>query len=192
MNRGHGDKLSRKQEAAVSALLMHGTIGEAAKSIGIHDVTLRRWMLLPSFREAYREAACQLVESALGRLQAITGEAVDCLHRNLSNADARIAVRAAIATLDHAFKAAEVLELAAEIQKLKAQLTELSRVNLLPHAGSFPDTRAGAAADGPGLAGPSAIAGGPGADPGASGDDAGPLATDAAALFGEEDLDVGQ
>ena len=40
--RGHGDKLERKTEAAIVALLAHPTMPEAAKAAGVSETTLWR------------------------------------------------------------------------------------------------------------------------------------------------------
>ena len=56
MPRGHGEKLTRKQEQAVSFLLTAPTIGKAAALAGVSARTLRNWMKLPAFAEACRQA----------------------------------------------------------------------------------------------------------------------------------------
>jgi len=60
---------------------------------------------LPAFRTAYRHARLELIEAAVGRLQAATGQAVETLlavaRQGRRDGDR---VRAAIALLDHAYK----------------------------------------------------------------------------------------
>jgi hypothetical protein len=41
---GHGQKLSRKKESAIAALISLPTIGDAAKLVGIGEKTLFRWL----------------------------------------------------------------------------------------------------------------------------------------------------
>ena len=53
---GHGEKLNRKQEQAVVALLTEPTIAKAAEAIGVGEKSLRRWMNLEQFGETYRQA----------------------------------------------------------------------------------------------------------------------------------------
>jgi hypothetical protein len=79
-----GSKLERQQEQAIAALLTEKTHAEAAARVGIAPATLQRWLLLPEFRSAYREARRQVVEAAVGRLQAASAKAVDALERNLT------------------------------------------------------------------------------------------------------------
>ncbi len=73
--KGHGEKLSRKQESAIAALLSAPTIKEAARTSGISEVSLWRWLQLPEFAIAYRAARRQVVERAVSELQAAAGEA---------------------------------------------------------------------------------------------------------------------
>jgi hypothetical protein len=114
MSRGHGDKLDRLQEQALVALLEKPTIGEAAAAVGVNEKTLRAWLKDPTFAAAYRQTRRELVETAVGRIQAATGTAVDTLLAVAkSGAKDSDRVRAAVALLDHAFRAltdADVLD----------------------------------------------------------------------------------
>jgi hypothetical protein len=105
MTRGHGDKLDRLQEQALVALLEKPTIGEAAAAVGVNEKTLRAWLKDSTFAAAYRQTRRELVETAVGRIQAATGTAVDTLLAVAkSGAKDSDRVRAAIALLDHAFR----------------------------------------------------------------------------------------
>lgn len=108
---GHGEKLSRKQEQAIAALLACRTIGNAAGKAGIAERTLRTWLKLPAFLVAYRAARRELVEGAVSRMQAATGQAVDTLVA-VAKDGPRPAdrVRAAVAILDHAFRGLELAD----------------------------------------------------------------------------------
>ncbi len=53
---GHGAKFGRKKEEAIAALLTQRNIEEAARSIDVAPKTLLRWLQVPEFRKAYREA----------------------------------------------------------------------------------------------------------------------------------------
>src|ERR1019366_4594498 len=61
----HGSKRGRKQEAAIAALLSCSNLEEAALTAGISAVTLRRWLKIPEFVEAYREAKRSLLAQTL-------------------------------------------------------------------------------------------------------------------------------
>src|SRR5262249_15588257 len=103
--RGHGQKLSRKQEALIAALLTESTHAAAAAKAGVSEATLHRWLHLSEFQAAHRRARRELVEGAVGRIQAATGQAVDTLlavaRDGAKDCDR---VRAAVALLDHAFR----------------------------------------------------------------------------------------
>jgi transposase-like protein len=53
---GQGEKFGRKKEDAIAALLTQRNIEEAAKAAGIGANTLLRWLNVPEFQAAYREA----------------------------------------------------------------------------------------------------------------------------------------
>lgn len=109
---GHGQKLTSKQEVLIAALLTEPTHAAAAAKAGIGQTTLYRWMHLPAFRAAYRRARRELVESAVGRIQAATGQAVETLlavaRQGRRDGDR---LRAAIALLDHAARGLENADL---------------------------------------------------------------------------------
>jgi hypothetical protein len=98
-------ELTRRQEAAIVALLSEPTHARAAERAGVSEPTLRRWLRLPAFRAAYLRARRELVEGAVGRIQAATGTAVDTLlavaKDGAKDADR---VRAAVALLDYSFR----------------------------------------------------------------------------------------
>jgi hypothetical protein len=102
---GHGQKLTSKQEALIAALLTEPNHAAAAIKAGVGKTTLYRWMRLPEFRAAYRQARRELVEGAIGRIQAGTGKAVEALLDVACNGRRDgDRVRAAIALLEHAFR----------------------------------------------------------------------------------------
>jgi hypothetical protein len=105
LHEGHGQVLTSKQEALLAALLTEPTYAAAAAKAGVGQTTLYRWMNLPAFRDAYRQARRELVESAIGRIQGATGQAVETLlavaRGGRRDSDR---VRAAIALLDHALR----------------------------------------------------------------------------------------
>jgi hypothetical protein len=104
--RTHRQELSRKQQKLIAALLTERTHAAAASQAGVSEATLHRWLNVPAFRAAYRQARRRLVEAAIARLQAATGHAVDALlavtKDGKKDSDR---VRAAVALLDHAFQA---------------------------------------------------------------------------------------
>lgn len=101
--KGHGQKLDSRQEAVIAALLTEPTYSAAAKTAGVSETTLYRWLHMPAFRAAYRSARRELIEAAVGRIQAATGQAVETLvavaRQGRREGDR---VRAAVALLEHA------------------------------------------------------------------------------------------
>ena len=67
--KGHGSKFSRKQEAAILALLTQRSVEEAARVAGIGTQTLYRWMKEPEFDAAYRRARRAAFGQSIARLQ---------------------------------------------------------------------------------------------------------------------------
>ncbi|MFN2513842.1 MAG: transposase family protein [Pyrinomonadaceae bacterium] len=120
--RGHGDKLDRKTEAAIVALLAHPTMAEAAKAAGVSETTLWRWLQRDDFRKKYREAQDKVFDDALGSLQGASTEAVSCLRRNLSCGNPSAEVHAARTILDYTLKARELFNLKNRIALLEAAL----------------------------------------------------------------------
>ena len=118
-----GEKLSRKHEQAIAALLTCDSITAAAAACGIAEATLHRWLKDKSaFQAAYREARRAVVQFAVVQVQRATAEAVETLravmHDSASPASARVS--AAKTILDTAIKAVELEDLEARIVALEA------------------------------------------------------------------------
>ena len=121
---GHGEKRSRRGEAAISALLTCPTLEAAAERAGIGQSTLRGWLRDPAFQGRYRQARRQVVEQAVSALQRATGAAVDALARNLTCGTPTAEIAVARAILDQAFRGMELIDLAERLERLEAQLGE--------------------------------------------------------------------
>jgi len=126
--KGHGAKFSRKKEEAIIALLTQRNVEEAAKSIGISTQTLVRWMQVPEFDKAYREARRAAYGQATARLQQATSAAVSTLLKIMvdTNAPPSTRVRAADSVLDHAKQAIEIEDVEVRVAALE-QAAELSK-----------------------------------------------------------------
>jgi len=123
---GHGSKLGRKREEAIAALITCPSVEKAAQAIDVNAKTLRTWMQMPEFEEAYRQArrdhAAQLSAQfqqecplALGTLLAVM---VDQKARHASR------IRAAICTVQFAVQAGALEELQARVRRLEQQQSE--------------------------------------------------------------------
>ena len=122
---GHGEKLSRKQEQAIVALLTCGSILEAATQCQVDESTVRRWLKEERFQCAYREARRQVVQQAMVQLQQATGQAVQTLQEVMQAPDAPASARvsAAKTVLEVAVKAVEVEDLEARVSALEAAMS---------------------------------------------------------------------
>ncbi len=121
-SKGHGEKLTRKAEQAIAALLEHPTMAEAARSCGVSERSLWRWLQRDDFQKRYREAQRAVVDSAITKLQAATLRAVETLERNLTCGNFFAENAAAQAILTHSFKAIEMRELQEQIDEIKTLL----------------------------------------------------------------------
>jgi hypothetical protein len=119
---GHGEKLTRKQEQAVAALLTSRTVGQAARKVGISERTLRNWLADESFVRAFRAARKRILDHTIAQLQGASGRAVKTLIRNLSCGKPSAEIRAALGILDKGLVGAEIADLAAELEQIKASL----------------------------------------------------------------------
>lgn len=124
---GHGEKLTRKQEQALVALLAEPTIADAARTTGIGEKTLRRWLQLPEFRVAYRAARQEVFGAAVSRLARIAGKAVDALDKHLDAERPGDSIRAASIILDHARQALELDDVIVRIEALEQQHAQPQR-----------------------------------------------------------------
>ncbi len=116
---GHGEKLSRKQEQAVAALLQHGSIAEAASAAGVNEKTLRLWLRIPVFAAEFRAARSQVVEQAVGALQQLTGKAVRTLADAMDESHAPSRVRAAVEVLKLAVAGVQLIDLVERVEALE-------------------------------------------------------------------------
>jgi hypothetical protein len=108
--KGHGEKLSRKQELAIAALLSEPTVSAAAAKVGVGEVTLWRWQSDPSFKKAFRAARREAMEKATAFLQQSSWAASTTLVRLLGAGSESVRLRAATAILDQANKGLELLD----------------------------------------------------------------------------------
>jgi len=121
---GHGQKLSRKKEQAIAALLSQLSIGGAAKQVGIGEKTLFRWLQLDDFQRAYKNARRRVIDQAIAKIQYVLSEAVQTLLNVMSDgtAPASARVSAARALLDIGFKVVEIQDLESRIEKIEKNL----------------------------------------------------------------------
>ena len=127
--KGHGDKLSRKREQAISALLTAPTVGDAAEVVGIGSSTLHRWLHEVEFRAAYLMARREIVGHTTSMLQQASARAVgtliDVMEDEQSPPSSRVA--AARAVLDLAYRGLEMEDLSARLDRLEGMRGVIAR-----------------------------------------------------------------
>ena len=126
--RAHGEKLSRKHEQTIAALLTCDSITAAAADCGVAEATVHRWLKDVVFQTAYREARRAVVQHAIAQVQRATGDAVETLRSVMQDREAPASARvsAAKAVLETAVKAVELEDLEARIAALEAASEERS------------------------------------------------------------------
>ena len=118
---GHGAKFGRKKEAAIAALLSQRNVEEAARAVGISPNTLLRWMKIPEFEKAYREARRAAVSQTNARMQQATGAAAATILKLMVDPSvaASVRIRASECVLNHAAKAIEIEDIEARVSELE-------------------------------------------------------------------------
>jgi hypothetical protein len=119
---GHGEKLGRKQEEAIAALLSQRNIEEAGRAAGVGTRTLIRWLKLPEFGKEYRKARHEAVHQSVARLQQATGAAATIVLKLMTdpNVPAAVKLRAAECVFDRAFKGVELEDIEVRLAALEA------------------------------------------------------------------------
>jgi len=109
-------------EKALTALLGSASIADAAIKCGLSVRTLYRYLEDEDFRKEYRAARRALVENSIGQIQAVTGEAVETLRRNLTCENPSVEVRSAQIILDTATKGIELLDIIERLEVLEYEI----------------------------------------------------------------------
>ena len=118
---GHGTKFGRKKEETIAALLSQRNVEEAARFVNIGTKTLLRWLQLPEFDRAYREARRAAFSQSIARLQQASSAAAATLLKIMVDPTAPAAsrIRAADSVLGHGAKAIEIEDIEARVSELE-------------------------------------------------------------------------
>jgi hypothetical protein len=118
---GHGPRFEQKMEPAIAALLSHRNVEDAARAVGISVNTLRRWMQVPEFQAACREARRKILSQAIGQLQNAAGVAAKTVLKIMVDptVPAGVRLRAAEVVLEQAVEAGEMEETEDRLTKLE-------------------------------------------------------------------------
>jgi len=117
-------KIGRKQEEAIVALLAQRSVDEAARVAKISSRTLYRWLNEPEFDRAFRRARRTAFSQSVARLQQGSSAAATTLLKTMidPSTPASVRVRAAECILNHSAKAIE-------LEDIEARLAELERAS---------------------------------------------------------------
>ncbi len=78
--------ITTKQQKAIAALLSERTARDAAKTAGVGERTLYKWLGEPGFREALRSAEADILDDVTRRLTAGQRLALDTLEKLIQSA----------------------------------------------------------------------------------------------------------
>jgi hypothetical protein len=121
MSRTAGE-LTRRQEHALTALMKHGIIAQAARASNVPESTLRRWLRSDAeFVRAYRDMRRKVTEHANALLQQASSEASAKLITMMRDASlpANVQLSAAIQILDRS-AASEIEQRVAALEDRRA------------------------------------------------------------------------
>jgi len=115
------EKLTRKQEQAILALLSNRSVEDAAKACHTPVRTLFRWLKERDFDAAYRTAKKASFGQGIARLHHLTSAAVSTLGKVMLDPATPPAtkVRAADSILNHTIKAIETEDIEARVAELE-------------------------------------------------------------------------
>src|SRR6516164_5060560 len=113
---GHGEKLTRRMEAAIAALVTEPTAEAAAARAGVSPATLRRWQGRALLQHAYRLARQAVLEESVARLVKAAVKATDKLERLLDSRKPAVQLRAAVAILDRPVRGVQLCDFEARIR----------------------------------------------------------------------------
>jgi transposase-like protein len=117
-------KLTPVQERAIVALLSHANTRTAAKSVGVDEATLWRWLQDKDFHKRYIDLRRECVSQSIARLQQASTEAVNTLREIVRDKKqpAPSRVSAAKAIIEFSMKSVELEDLEQRVCELEAAM----------------------------------------------------------------------
>ena len=107
------------KQKALTALLNSPTITDAAKTCGLSEATIYRYLSEDDFKKEYRNARREVVENSITQIQRITHKAVETLEKNLNCGKPSDENRAAQIILDNAIKGVELVDVMERLEVLE-------------------------------------------------------------------------
>jgi hypothetical protein len=129
---GHGEKFASRKDEAITALLSHRTVEDAARAIGVAEKTLRRWLKRSDFEAELAAARQEKYQQARAWLEHGTGAAASIILKITLDptVSASVRLRAAQFVVTQASKTFEQDVIIARITDLE-QVAEKSKLG--PH-----------------------------------------------------------
>ena len=116
--------LSRRQQSALPVVAATPTLAQAARSSGIGESTLYRWLEDPLFREELIRLRQEAADLAKRELQGVMLRSVSVLAEALEDPDIAIRLRAARYGMSFAVQISEVEKLKADLHAVEDGLTQ--------------------------------------------------------------------
>lgn len=113
-----------REQAVIAALLSSGSIGAAAKVVGLSEKTVDRMLAERPFQLAYRAARSRLTQHAIGILARGTTQAVGTLIQLLKSKDQAVQCRAALGIVKLALGALETEDMAERLEAVEELLAQ--------------------------------------------------------------------
>jgi len=112
--------LTKRQRAAIAAILGTATLAEAAGQVHVTRRTLYRWLGQAEFRASLADAQADALGVVVARMTSLLGAALDVIGLDLGpGVDGKVRLRAAGLVLAHYAGLAEFLDLASRVEKLE-------------------------------------------------------------------------
>ena len=116
--------LSRRQQSALPVIAATPTLAQAARSSGIGESTLYRWLEDPQFRDELIRLRQEAADLAKRELQGVMLRSVSVLAEALEDPDVAIRLRAARYGMSFAVQISEVEKLRADLQAVEDGLSQ--------------------------------------------------------------------
>ena len=118
--------LSTRQEKVLALLISEPSVKEAAKTAGIGERTLHRWLKNEAFAAAYRDARTNAVRQAMGQIQAAMGTAVRTLVQIMQDSEVPSSsrVQSAKAVIENAIKLFELEEIEQRLSIIEIKINK--------------------------------------------------------------------
>ncbi len=121
------------REKALNALLNSASVSEAARTCGLNEKTLRRYLDDAGFQKEFRAARRVIFEQNIFKLQSLHAGAIDTLERNLNCENPSVEVRSAQIILEGNRKDFETLDVLSRLEKIENEYFTANKETAKPN-----------------------------------------------------------